>query len=230
MFCFPCAGGGASAYRLWADLLPDSIELCAVQLPGRENRLNETPHRRIEGLISALADALEPQLERSYALFGHSMGALIAFELAHCLRRNRCAPPVQLFAASAPAPHLPRFRAFLHRLPDAALVVSLRRLGGMPEWVVNEPELLALVLPTFRADLELWESYAYHPRPPLPYPISVFGGAADTTVKPFELAGWAQHTKQRFAMRFFSGTHFFVASEPHALIDAISSALLTIPR
>ncbi len=225
LFCLPCAGGGASTFHPWGQALPADIEVCAIQLPGRENRLSDPPLRDLGSLASALAAALIPDLQKPYALFGHSMGALLAFELVNCLQRVQSPLPVHLFAASAPAPHLRRLRPPLHSLGDGPLIAAMRSFEGLPEWLLNEPELLALVLPTLRADLEACDTYLPRPSPPLPCSITALGGIADATVRRFELAAWAYHTAQGFALRLFTGGHFFVAAQRDRVLDTISATL-----
>jgi medium-chain acyl-[acyl-carrier-protein] hydrolase len=225
LFCLPCAGGGASTFHAWAGGFHGHVEVCAVQLPGRENRLKESPARSLGDLVPALAAAIEPELRRPYALFGHSMGALLAFELLRRLEQSGARSPMHFFAASAPAPHLRPRRPPLHRLGDAALIASLRGFDGLPGWVIEDPELLALFLPTLRADLEVCDTYRYGAARPLACPITALGGASDRSVPRFELAAWAAHTSAQFTLRLFEGSHFFLAERRDAVLDAISTAL-----
>lgn len=226
LFCLPWAGGAASGYTGWADALPDVVEMCALQLPGRENRLRETPHRRLEPLVADIYTAIAPLLDAPCAFFGHSMGALLAFELARLLRDDGRSEPQHIFVAGCGAPQLRRLRHPLHRLPDDALIGALQRLDGFPDWVASEPELLELVLPTLRADLELCETYGYRHAAPLSCTITALGGTEDRAVLPLELAAWERQTTAPFQLRLFSGSHFFVAPHRDAILDIVSSALL----
>jgi len=140
LFCFPYAGGGASAYRSWAAPLPDEIEVCAIQLPGRENRLREPLFTRLAPLVETLAGALEPSFDIPFAFFGHSMGALIAFELARFIRRRSQITPVHFFASARLAPHVVDSASPAHRLPEATFVAQIRGLQGTSAAVLDDPE------------------------------------------------------------------------------------------
>ena len=172
LFCFPYAGGGAAAYRPWVAGLPSSIELCAVKLPGREDRLREAPFERLSDLLPVLTQVVSSYTDMPYAFFGHSMGALIGFELARELRRQNQLEPAHLFVSAFRAPQRLTSRPDTHDLPDTEFIEEVgRRWGGIPDAVRNEPDLLALLLPTLRADLALVETYAYTSDHPLHYPI-----------------------------------------------------------
>ncbi|MBO0795654.1 MAG: thioesterase, partial [Ktedonobacteraceae bacterium] len=190
LFCLPFAGGGATIFRGWAESLPPGVDVCPVYLPGRESRLREPLFTRLEPLVEALGRALVPFLDMRFAFFGHSMGALISFELARYLRRMHAPEPVHLFVAAHRGPQLPDRDAPMHSLPDAALVDALRRLGGTPQAVFEHEELLQIVLPILRADFELCETYVYAQEAPLDVPISVFGGEQDPMVSVQDLQGW----------------------------------------
>jgi medium-chain acyl-[acyl-carrier-protein] hydrolase len=219
LFCFPYAGGGASVFRAWASELPKDVEVCAIQLPGRENRLLHEPYTDIRAIARALASALVPFLDRPYAFFGHSMGSLVAFELARELRRRSQRGPDHLIASGHRAPQLTSRRQPIHDLPQDAFLDALRRLNGTPEEVLRDPELMALVLPTLRGDFGLCERYAYGPDEPLDCPISAFGGLHDPDVGHDDLSGWREQTRAGFAQRMFPGDHFY-------LRDGAAKALL----
>lgn len=224
LFCFPYAGGGASIYRGWQALLPEAIEVCPVQLPGRENRIKEAPYTRVEPLVEALVPALAPLMDRPFALFGHSMGALIAFELARALRRANAPLPIHLFAVALPAPHL-RWPA-RHDLPREELLMLIRRYSATPEAVLQDEELLDRhILPLLRADFAITDAYAHTNEPPLALPFSVFGGAQDAVVPAEALPEWAAHSTYPLAQRMFEGGHFFPAADREAVARAISEAL-----
>jgi medium-chain acyl-[acyl-carrier-protein] hydrolase len=155
LFCFPPAGGGASFFRDWADALPADVEVSAIQLPGRETRLRESPHARMGPLVDDLSATLRPHLDRPFAIFGHSMGALVGFELARRLHAASAPEPALVVVAGQRAPHLPLGRELWHRLPTPRLLDALRELNGIPELVLDNAELRELVLPAIRADLEL---------------------------------------------------------------------------
>ncbi len=179
LFCFPHAGGGASLFHGWADRLPPAVEVCPVQLPGRETRFGEPPINRLGPLVGALAEALLPHLDRPFAFFGHSLGALIGFELARRLRRERGLEPVHLFASACAAPQRWGCVRPIHALPDAAFRKELRRLRGTAPAVLDNEELMEILLPALRADFALCETYAYGEDDPLSCPVTAVGGLRD---------------------------------------------------
>jgi medium-chain acyl-[acyl-carrier-protein] hydrolase len=199
--------------------------VCAVQLPGRENRLFEPPVADLPSLIELLAEVLSPSLSMPYAFFGHSMGALISFELARYLAEQACLVPAHLFISAHRAPQLPGRRSPLHTLSDAALLQELQRFQGASAAAFAEDELMALMLPALRADFRLCETYKYTPGPPLACPISVFGGRNDRDIGYAELAAWRGQTSQGFALRLLPGDHFFLHRQRAALLQAISEDL-----
>ena len=203
LFCFPYAGGGATWF-------PAPIpNLCPVRFPGRESRLAEAPFEKIRPLIDALAAAIDPYLDRPFAFFGHSMGAAIAFELARELRRRGRPLPRILIASAARAPQFRRDHVPPPPPSDADLLAELRRLGGMPAEVLDDPAVLHTILPALRADAALYRAYTYTDEPPLACPIRAFGGVDDVRIAPEHLQGWAEQTTADFAMRQFPGGHFY---------------------
>jgi medium-chain acyl-[acyl-carrier-protein] hydrolase len=210
LFCFPYAGGGASGYRGWADALPAGIEVGAIQLPGREDRIRQEPFTDLNRLLDALVEALQPHLDRPFAFFGHSMGSLIAFELTRRLRRLGGPLPVHLFVSGRPAPQLPLPEQQLHTLPDADLRKALVELGGTSAQVLAHDELMSLLMPMIRADLTLCETYVYQPEEPLPCPLTIFGGLLDQRTQQQELEAWREQTRGRFHLQVFPGNHFFL--------------------
>jgi medium-chain acyl-[acyl-carrier-protein] hydrolase len=227
LFCFPFAGGGPSTYRPWSAALPPVVEVCPVQLPGRGGRFNETAFQNAAELVCAAADGLEPFLDRPFALFGHSMGALVAFELARELRRRRWRGPLLLAVSGHHAPHRPDPEPPITHLPDAEFVEALReRYDGIPSEVLAEPELLALVLPALRADVRVLETYAHTEETPLPCPISCFGGEDDRHVPLRELQAWADMTRDACRVRLYPGGHFFLDTAAPALLEALREDLL----
>ena len=212
LFCFPYAGGGASVFRAWASELPREIEVCAIQLPGRENRILETPLAEIGEIAEALASAISPFLDREYAFFGHSMGSLVAFELARELRQRGERGPIHLIASGHRAPQVRRRRAPIHDLPQHDFIAQLRRMNGTPDGVLRNPDLMELVLPMLRADFAACDRYEYRPDDRLDCPISAFGGLQDPDVAHDDLSAWREQARGRFILRMLPGDHFYLRS------------------
>lgn len=225
LLCVPWAGGGTSGYRDWPAHLPDDVEVAAVQLPGREARFAEPPVSSMEPLVDRLAAGVLDHLDRPFALFGHSMGALIAFELAVRLRSTG-REPVRLFVSGARAPHLPPRRVRdRHTLPDPEFVATVRELGGMPPEVLGSPDLLDLVLPALRGDFALVETYIPRAGPVLHCPVSAFGGVDDAEVDRDDLAAWSRHTTRPSRVHLLPGGHFFVTSSREDLLRIVAAEL-----
>jgi len=225
LVCFPYAGGGASIYRTWPKGLSTEVEVWAIQLPGREARLNEPAPTRLEPLITTLADVLMPYLTAPFVFFGHSMGALISFELVRRLRQLSQQQPLHLFVSSRAAPQVPNPGPPIAHLPTTAFIAELRRLNGTPEEVLHHDELRALILPLLRADFEVNETYRYTPAPPLDCPITVFGGMEDVRIRKEDLAAWRAQTRSNCTLRLFPGDHFFLRSAQSELLRAIQQDL-----
>lgn len=220
LLCFPFAGGGASTYRAWPDALSPEVEVWPVQLPGRENRLAEPAARDLRALAGTLVGVFRPHLAVPYALFGHSMGAMIAFELVRQLRAQGMPEPAHLFVSAHAAPHLGD-RAPVHDLPTLVFLDVLRAYNGTSQSVLDHPELLELLLPNLRADFALFETYRYREEPPLQCPMSVFGGVDDSSVPVGRLQPWKRHTTGPFRLRLLPGNHFFLQSACASVTRAI---------
>lgn len=223
LFCFPFAGGGASAYHAWCRYFGSEIEVVTVELPGRGGRIDEQPLLRLTPLVEELASVLP--LDRRFALFGHSMGALVSFELAHALSARKVRPEI-LFASSYRAPHLPSRFAPRHAMPDARLIEEIREMGGTPAEVIANPELRSMLLRQLRSDLEAAETHVVAERPPLDSPIRVFGGLADAAITVAELEGWRRHTSRDYRLRMFEGNHFYLYAAEPLLTRAISADII----
>jgi medium-chain acyl-[acyl-carrier-protein] hydrolase len=225
MLCFSYAGGGASVYRTWPASLPPAVEICAIQLPGRESRLVEEPYDELAPVVRALAEALSPLLETRFVCFGHSLGGLVAFELARLLRRSALPQPDHLIVSGCVAPHLPDPEPPIHALPHDEFVRALRRFEGTPRAVLENEELIELILPGLRADFALTERYVYEPDAPLDVPITSFYGDADTAVTEAEAAAWRRETTREFALRRLPGGHFFLRTAQEELLAAVAATL-----
>jgi medium-chain acyl-[acyl-carrier-protein] hydrolase len=224
LICLPAAGGGASRYRDWPAYLSDDVEVVPVQLPGRENRFNEPPIESMEQLAGPLLDGLAGYLTPPFALFGHSMGALIAFELVRRMRSGGL-EPVHLFASGCRAPHLPRRSPDRRTLPDPEFLTAVGELGGIPPELLAESQLLDAMLPTLRSDFILTETYLFRPQAPLSCPVSAFGGLQDVEVFPEDVRAWSGHTSGTFRMHLLPGDHFFVNSARAELLRLVGSEL-----
>lgn len=223
LFCFPHAGGGASFFRLWAAALPPEVHICAVQPPGRENRLREPPAASVDELVSDFIVAVESRLDNPFVFFGHSLGALLAFETTRELRRLGWPLPERLFVSAHPAPQLDR--KSVGPGDDAQILDVMRGFGGTSDEVLDHEELLQLLIPVLRADLAVGEGYQYQPDEPLGCPISAFGGLADPVVSREELSAWREQTRSEFTLRLFAGDHFFPSACRGALLRAITEQL-----
>ena len=225
LFCCHPAGSGASIFRSWVNYLHPEIELCALQLPGRETRIREPLYTQLSPLIDTLNEVLSPHLETCpFAFFGHSLGALICFALARKLRYQQLPEPIHLFISGRRPPHIP-IEEPIHQEVGQILIDKLREFGGTSEAVLQNTELMSLFVPIFRADLTINETYFYTIEPPLNSPITAFGGIEDSSVNQEELSLWNQHTSNSFQLEMFPGNHMFFLEQTQPLIDKISHDL-----
>lgn len=228
LVCFPYAGGGVSIFRDWPRALPRDVEVCSIELPGRDTLIGMPPVSRLPELVEQVRKSLGSLVELPYALFGHSMGTLLAFELARCLRRDALPLPGALYVSGHRAPHLPDPRRPLHLLSDTEFAAELHRLQGTPPQVLANRELMDLVLPLLRGDFAVAETYRYEPEPPLPVPLFAWGGLDDAEVSAAEIAAWEQHTSDRFRMRMLPGSHFFLHTAAGQLLEVLAEELQTL--
>jgi medium-chain acyl-[acyl-carrier-protein] hydrolase len=225
LFCFPHGGGNALAFKDWAAALPEDVEVCAVQLPGRGVRMLETPAESITQIIIGLTEAFHPYQETPVALFGHSLGALVSFEFARRLR-TMGDPLVHLFVSGRAAPQLPDPEAPISHLPTPKFVDAvLKRYRNIPEEILNDPDMMNLWLPALRADFMMNETYQYTAEPLLECPISSFGGIQDASASPEELAAWRHQTSGTFRLNMFPGDHFFINSARESVLKSVAADL-----
>lgn len=226
LFCLPYAGGGGSIYRNWPGKLAGAAEVCPILLPGREARFRERPHTRMQSLAASIAEGIGSHLDKPFALFGHSMGALIAFELARCIRRDRGLSPVCLFVSGARPPHAVWTESPVHSLPDGEFLDCLHeRYHAIPAAVRENRELAEIVLPALRADFEVLETYRCEDGGRLDCPIVAYGGTGDDTVTGEERESWGRYTAKGFRSRVLPGDHFFLRSAETELLADLSGHL-----
>jgi medium-chain acyl-[acyl-carrier-protein] hydrolase len=220
LFCFPHAGAGTSAYAAWAAELAPDIEVTAVCPPGRERHIGAPPHHAMAPLVDALLPVIRPYLRPPYAFFGHSVGALVAFALTHVLERDGRGPDRLMVSSSAP-PHLPRHEPRVSRLDDDNLIKQVAGYHGFPPGLAESAELLRLVLPALRADIEIAESYSVTEGIRVRSPITAFGGLADTGVPPQVLTRWQDLTDGPFGASLLPGGHFYLTAQRPGLLNAV---------
>lgn len=225
LFCFPFAGGSASFFTAWKPFMPDGVELCAIQLPGRERRIRETPIASMVELVKSLSRSLEPLLSATpFVFYGHSMGALVAYALAQHLAHNRGPNPLHIFLSAMYAPARMPADRIVNDLPDEDLMAELRRLNNTSRDVLEAENLLRLMLPTIRADFKLIETYDFRGLTLLTCPLSVFGGTEDRICRS-DLMYWRETTASTFRLRMLPGDHFFVRNAHDHLLPRMSREL-----
>ncbi|MEL6636436.1 MAG: thioesterase domain-containing protein [Bacteroidota bacterium] len=219
LYCFPYGGAGPSLYKKWADAIDPAIQLVGVQLPGRERRIKEPAFTQMRPLVKSLAKVWRHRPDLPYAFFGHSLGALVAYELILELRRQGLPLPLRLIVSGSKAPHLNRHPEQINGLPDAAFIEAIRQLGGTPEAVLQNELLMQVFLPVLRADFTLYENYHYEQNAPIDLPILACGGRSDREVSSSDLYAWSEHTEGAFDWQLFEGDHFYLDAAPKLLID-----------
>lgn len=224
LLCFPHAGAGAGAFRHWAAALPPTVELVVVQYPGREDRIDEPPVDDFAAVVDAVTAELPAYTALPYALFGHSMGAALAHEVAVAARDRGLAGPTALLVSGREAPT--RIRpADVHTRDDAGLCAELVRVGGMAPELLAHAELRDLVLPVVRNDYRLIETYVPTAHAPLGCPVTALIGADDPEVDRVEAQAWAAVSTGPFRLRTFPGDHFFLVTDRARVIAAVAEAL-----
>ncbi|HVY14527.1 MAG TPA: alpha/beta fold hydrolase [Rhodopila sp.] len=228
LFCIPHAGGGASAYRGWADALAPHVAVQILQLRGRESRFREPPQTELEDVLADLLDVVAPEARHPFALFGHSMGGLLAFELAHRLRRLTGRTPVHLFVSACRAPNRAQIAEPISTLPQPDFVAEvMRRYGGIPAAILADKGFMAAILPAMRADFGILERYQVAERSPLDCPVSVFGGLHDKATPRPALEDWRQHTTGGCSLQMLEGEHFYLQQQRPVLAAKIVSSVST---
>ncbi|MFJ2377740.1 thioesterase II family protein [Streptomyces sp. NPDC087769] len=228
VIAFPYAGGGAAAYAEWRDLLDADCAVLPVHLPGRERRFQERPYRRMTHLVRDLVAEVGPLMDRRVVFWGHSMGASVAVALTLELARQGFPPPAQILVSGAGSPDRRDLKDLIHVLDDERLTARLHRYDGTPREVMDNPDLLALVLPVIRADFELIETWVRPLPAPLPAPLTVLYGKDDQSVSEYRVAGWPAYSDRPVDPKPFGGGHFFIR-EHAAEVAGIIRELATGP-
>ncbi len=226
LFCFPYAGGGSVNYHHWGAALPANIEVYAVKLPGRENRLSEPPFARMAPLVRALSQGLAPYMDRPFAFFGHSLGGLVSFELVNELLRQQRPMPVHLIVSAMRAPHIPSSRPSIHDLPQPVFIEHLRDYQGTPEAILNHSDMMDIMLPALRADFAVAETHTYSETAPLTCPITVLCGLQDPLVSCEALRAWEIYTRNTFTMHTIPGAHFFINHARSEVLEKVAQTLI----
>jgi len=229
LFCFAHAGGGASAFRQWGEELPEPVEVCAVRLPGREDRHREPAVQTIVALADRLVEVIaEESRGMPFAFFGHSMGALVAYELTRRLQEQRRHTPVRVFFAGRNAPQTRPSRPPLTNADEAALLAELRRLGGTAGGLQDDRAFLDFFLPLFRVDYLACQDYSWTPGDRLRCPLTAFGGVRDPDTSRESLEAWRELTEGPFELHLLPGDHFFPVSYRHLLLNMIAGVLVSV--
>lgn len=217
LVCCPHAGGGANYFRPWAALLPPGLGLWALQYPGREERLGEPPCTAMEPLLHDLMQGLEALAPVPYVLFGHSMGAAVAFELSLRLQRHGRAPVALLLSSHPPPDEVTR--SSIHRLDDTALWQELVRVGGTRAALLELPDLLRVLTPALRADYQAIESHAFTTGERIRSEVVVCVGDSDPDVPADRASGWQRFCEDQATLRVFEGGHFYLSAHRRQLIS-----------
>jgi surfactin synthase thioesterase subunit len=232
LFCLPAAGGAASGFHPWRAAFGPGIDVVPVQLPGREARLDEEPIASVPELVAALVGPMLEHAGERFALFGHCMGALVTYELAHALTEAG-RPPAHLIVSAHMPPALmplPRKRLRPDTMSDVELGEFLATQAGAPREILDLPEIMELLIPAVRADLALCQSYQDTSRPPLPVPITAFGASAEREITAHVLARWADLTSAGFRMKILPGGHDYIYQDVPAMAEALNATLLEAVR
>lgn len=209
----------------WASHLNESIECVAVQYPGRGNRLGEAARTSVDELVEEIGMGIS-QVEKPFAFYGHSFGAIVAFELTRWLRRHAFPMPFRLFIGASRAPHLKTQSPDIHHLPEKDFIAAVQaRYGGIPEAILSSQEMLDIFLPALRADFTAYETYVYRPQAPLDLPIAALAGVDDLAVSLASIQEWRQHTRTGFHLQVLPGGHFFPAECGQEMMAALESRM-----
>jgi medium-chain acyl-[acyl-carrier-protein] hydrolase len=225
IFCFPYAGGSAQVFKKWPKLLPSTAQVVSVELPGRGARMQEPPFASLPDLIDDLEKAVWRTLDKPFVFFGHSMGAIIAFELARALRRKYDREPQALFVSGCKAPQLPRGQPVTYNLPPDEFIDELIKLEGTPKEIIEDSVLMEIMLPLLRADFQIAQTYEYIADAPFRCPIIAYCGLQDHETGSDKLSAWKEQTVSEFSLHMLPGDHFFIRSSQDELLRLLAHKL-----
>jgi medium-chain acyl-[acyl-carrier-protein] hydrolase len=226
LFCFPYAGGDAHGFRGWQRHFDPEVDVCLAHLPGRGRRLGVPRFTRLQHLVEAIADVIGPKAQVPFAFYGHSMGALISFELARELRRRNAGSPLHLFLSGSRAPSTREIGRRMFDLPEKEFITELRELNGTPMELFDDPESKDLFIPLLRADFEMVDTYVCSPEPPLACPITVYGGSQDERAPVDCLNPWKSYTAAQCKVRILPGDHFFIQKQSAQFMSVLRRDVL----
>ncbi|WP_054532739.1 thioesterase II family protein [Herpetosiphon geysericola] len=231
LFCFHYAGGTAQRAHQWAKQLDQAVELCAIELPGRGKRFMEPAYTNLEQLLNDLIPVIKPLLEeKPFVFFGHSMGALVSYELSRRLHHEHQLRPQMLFVSGHTAPHIPR-QSVIHQLPHQQFWDRLLQLNGTPKDILQHPELVELLTPILRADFAVCETFGYSNAIVLDCPMVVYGGLDDPSVAAAELELWRSHTSNACEIKLMPGDHFYLHNpSQHELTKHVNQHIQALVR
>lgn len=229
LLCFPYAGGTASLFYSWQAHFPVDIQICPVELPGRAGRIDDPMPGSVAELVGRFLQEARPYLDRPFSMFGHSLGALIAFELARVMKSRGMLSPVRLFASACQAPQVFRSQRQMHHLADSEFIQAMGDLDGTPDEILKHQELLSVLLPMLRADFRLADTYSYIAGEPLSCAITAVGGSEDGSISRGDLVAWHSQTTGPFNLWIVRGAHFFLRFQGNKLAKMIAN-LLSEPR
>lgn len=225
LLCFPYAGSGPTVFWEWSKSLPQAVEMWGIRPPGRETRLREKAFRQLPPLVETIGEVLRPFLDRPFAVFGHSLGALVGFEVTRYWRRHSDPQPLHLLLSGHRAPHRPPLNPPVYRADDQTFLRRIRNLGGTPQRFFEMSDLVEMMLPSLRADFTCWETYDYQEGAPLDAPITAVGGYDDTEATEEDIAAWRQHTRNDFTYHMFPGGHFYFRPDAEPLLEVVQATL-----
>lgn len=225
LICFPYAGGGISTYNTWAKHLPENVELTIVQLPGRGERMFETPYSNMSDVMNELLNVMPNHLNTPYIVFGHSLGSRIAFELLVKLQEMKLPLPLHFIASGSRGPHSHLNKKNMYNLPEQAFITELKNLNGTPKAVLENKELMDLFLPVLRADFELSDTYCYNGNAQFNCLITVLGGINDIDISREQLQSWQDFFVPNLHLYMIPGNHFFIDTHQGECLDKVNSII-----